>query len=137
MPGGNKQTCKYYLKDFIEPSMNVLSHETLKGEVSQDIYPWLFQRRHFGKSLAIFSALSVKYQPSKISLKCFATKFSTFQHKCNNVASMILQIKCSKWNQNSYFCVIALQHIKKIDTTTAYERITKRVNASNFTWLNE
>ena len=133
MPGGNKQTCKYYLKDFIEPSMNVLSHETLKGEVSQDIYPWLFQRRHFGKSLAIFSALSVKYQPSKISLKCFATKFSTFQHKCNNVASMILQIKCSKWNQNSYFCVIALQHIKKIDTTTAYERITKRVNASNFT----
>ena len=32
---------------------------------------------------------------------------------------------------------MALQHIKKIDITTAYEKITKRVNASNFTWLNE
>ena len=60
--------------------------------MSQDIYPWLFQRCHFEKPLAIFSAQSVKYQPSKISLKCFAAKLSMFQHKCNNVALMILQI---------------------------------------------
>ena len=133
MPARNKQICKYYLNDFIEPSMNFPSHQTLKGEISQDIYRWLFQRRHFEKPLAIFSAQSVKHQPSKISLKCFVAKLSMFQHKCNNVASMILQIKCSEWNQNSQYCVIALQHIKKIDITTAYEKITKRVNASNFT----
>ena len=50
MPGGNTQTCKYYLKEFIEPSMDFPSHQTLKGEMSQDIYP---QRRHFEKPLAI------------------------------------------------------------------------------------
>ena len=133
MSGHNKQICKYYLKDFIEPSMNFPSHQTLKSKMSQDIYPWLFQRRHFEKPLAIFSAQSVKYHPSKISLKCFVAKLSTFQHKRNNVASMILQVKCSELNQSSQYCVIALQHIKKIDITTAYEKITKRVNASNFT----
>ena len=124
MPGCNKQICKYYRKDFIEPSMNFPSHQTLKGEMSQHVYPWLFQCHHFEKPLAIFSAQSVKYQPSKISLKCFVAKLSTLQHKCNNVASMILHIKCSEWNQNSQYCVIALQHVKKIDITTAYERIT-------------
>ena len=98
MPGGNKQTCKYYLKDFIEPSMDFPSHQTLKGEISEDIYP---QRRHFEKPLAIFSALSIKYKPSKISPKRFVAKLSTFQHKCNNFVSMILQIKCSERNQNS------------------------------------
>ena len=46
---------------------------------------------------------------------------------------MILQIKCSEWNQNNLHCVVALQHIKKIDITTAYEKITKHINASNFT----
>ena len=56
MPGGNKQTCKYYLKDFIEPSMNFPSHQTLKSEMSKDIYPWLFQRRHFEK-LSLFFLL--------------------------------------------------------------------------------
>ena len=56
MPGGKKQTCKYYLKDFIEPSMNFPSHQTLKGEMSQDIYPWLFQRHHFEK-LSLFFVL--------------------------------------------------------------------------------
>ena len=101
MAGCNKQICRYYPKDFIEPSMNFPSHQTLKGEMSQDIYPWLFQHRHFEKPLAIFSAQSIKYQPSKISLKCFVAKLSTFQHKCNNVMSMTLQIKCSEWNQNS------------------------------------
>ena len=78
MPGGNKQTCKYYLKDFIEPSVNFPSHQTLKGEMSKDIYPWLFQRRPFERPLAIFSVLSVKYKPSKISLKHFVTKLLTF-----------------------------------------------------------
>ena len=29
------------------------------------------------------------------------------------------------------------QHIKKIDITTAYEQITKSVNANNFIWLNQ
>ena len=66
MSGGNKQTCKYYLKDFIEPSMNFPSHQTLKGEMSQDIYPWLFQHRHFEKPLAIFllSPLNTNLQKS-------------------------------------------------------------------------
>ena len=56
MPGGKKQTCKYYLKGFIEPYMNFPSHQTLKGEMSQDIYPWLFQWHHFGK-LSLFFLL--------------------------------------------------------------------------------
>ena len=54
MPGGNKQTCKYYLKDFIEPSMNFASHQTLKDEMSQDICPWLFRHCHFEKPLVFF-----------------------------------------------------------------------------------
>ena len=66
MPGCNKQICKYYLKDFIEPSMNFPSHQTLNGEMSQDIYPWLFQHRHFEKPLAIFllSPLNTNLQKS-------------------------------------------------------------------------
>ena len=56
MPGGKKQTCKYYLKDFIETSMNLPSHQALKGEMSQGIYPWLFQRRLFEK-LSLFFLL--------------------------------------------------------------------------------
>ena len=66
MPARNKQICKYYLNDFIEPSMNFPSHQTLKGEMSQDIYPWLFQHRHFEKPLAIFllSPLNTNLQKS-------------------------------------------------------------------------
>ena len=95
MPGNKKQTCKYYLKDFIEPSMNFPSHQTLKDEMSQDICPWLFQHHHFEKPLVFFSALSVKYKPSKITkLQSKIAKLSTLQHKCNNVVLMILQIKC-------------------------------------------
>ena len=56
MPGGKKQTCKYYPKDFIEPYMNFPSHQTLKVEMSQDIYPCLFQCRHFEK-LSLFFLL--------------------------------------------------------------------------------
>ena len=67
MPGGNKQTCKYYRKDFIEPSMNFPSHQTLKGEMSQDICPWLFQAVILKSLSFFFSALSVKYKPSKIT----------------------------------------------------------------------
>ena len=54
MPGDKKQTCKYYLKDFIEPSVNFPSHQTLKGEMSKDIYPWLFQCCHFENLLLFF-----------------------------------------------------------------------------------
>ena len=67
MPGGNKQTCKYYLKDFIEPSMNLPSHQTLKDEMSQDICPWLFQHHHFEKTLekVLFFDLIAKSYKSK------------------------------------------------------------------------
>ena len=42
----------------------------------EHIYPWLFQAGHFERAFAVFSALSVKYKPSKISSKCYVTKLS-------------------------------------------------------------
>ena len=41
---------------FIEPSINFPSHQILKSEMSQDIYPWLFQRRLF-EELSLFFLL--------------------------------------------------------------------------------
>ena len=41
--------------------MNFPSYQTLKDQMSQDIYPLLFQRRHIEIPLTIFSAQSVKY----------------------------------------------------------------------------
>ena len=38
----------------MEPSMNFSSHQTLPGEISQDIYSWLFQRRLFEKPSLFF-----------------------------------------------------------------------------------
>ena len=42
----------------------------------EHIYPWLFQPGHFERAFAVFSALSVKYKPSKISSKYYVTKLS-------------------------------------------------------------
>ena len=57
MPGGKKQTCKYYLKDFIEPSVYFTSHQKLKGEMSQDIYP-CFNVVFLKSSCYFFSSVS-------------------------------------------------------------------------------
>ena len=61
----------------------------------EDIYPWLFQCRHFERSpvLHIFSTLSVKYKASKVLSECY-TKIVhiTLQPKPNYVVSIILQI---------------------------------------------
>ena len=43
--------------------MTFYRHLTLKGEMPEDIYPWLFQRGRFERPRAIFSTHSVKPKP--------------------------------------------------------------------------
>ena len=81
-----KQTCNFYLQPF-NFYLQVFIYDVfvppgIKG--LNGIYTGLFQCGHFQRPLVlnIFSTLSLKYEASKFSPKCYVTKLSTY---CFNV----------------------------------------------------